>query len=155
MHELGSFGVMRLDQPLGQSRHVACALSCISMRISLEEGIKLHRFAGILPEQFSTEARRHREAVVAADQRMVIRCFGDNLARLRPRCFSCAILGGSRAEALIWIMPFWRILEMAIIQQHHRLIKGDHNGLPAPIERRTDTPVQEASALRAGHPDRL
>ena len=50
------------------------------MRTSLEEGIKLHRFAGILPEQFLTEAGRHREAVVAADQRMVIRCLGDDLA---------------------------------------------------------------------------
>ena len=50
------------------------------MRTSLEEGIKLHRFASIFPEQFSTEAGRHREAVVAADQRMVIRCFRDDLA---------------------------------------------------------------------------
>ena len=46
----------------------------------LEEGIKLHRFAGIFPEQFLTEAGRHREAVVAADQHMVIRCFRDDLA---------------------------------------------------------------------------
>src|ERR1700686_5391307 len=52
----------------------------IWMRTSLEEGIKLHRFAGIFPEQFSTEAGRHREAVVTADQRMVIRCFRDDLA---------------------------------------------------------------------------
>jgi hypothetical protein len=29
----------------------------------LEEAIKLHRFAGISPEQFFTEAGRHREAV--------------------------------------------------------------------------------------------
>ena len=50
------------------------------MRTSLEEGIKLHRFAGMFPEQFLTEAGRHREAVVAADQRMVIRCFRDDLA---------------------------------------------------------------------------
>jgi len=50
MHERGSIGVMRLDQTLGQSRHVACASSCMSMRTSLEEGIKLHRFAGISPE---------------------------------------------------------------------------------------------------------
>ena len=50
------------------------------MRTSLEEGIELHRFAGIFPEQFLTEAGRHREAVVAADQRMVIRCFRDDLA---------------------------------------------------------------------------
>ena len=50
------------------------------MRTSLEEGIKLHRLAGIFPEQFFTEAGRHREAVVAADQRMVIRSFGDDLA---------------------------------------------------------------------------
>jgi hypothetical protein len=46
----------------------------------LEEGINLHRFAGILPKQLLTEASRHRDAVVAADQRVVIRCFGDNLA---------------------------------------------------------------------------
>jgi hypothetical protein len=52
------------------------------MRTSLEEGIKLHRFAGIFPEQFSTEAGRHREAVVAADQRMVIRCFRDDFAHV-------------------------------------------------------------------------
>ena len=80
MHELGSIDVMRLDQTLSQSRHVACASGCMSMRTSLEEGIKLHGFAGIFPEQFLTVAGRHREAVVAADQRMVIRCFGDNLA---------------------------------------------------------------------------
>jgi hypothetical protein len=82
MHELGSIDVMRLDQTLGQSRHVACASGCISIsiRTSLEEGIKLHRFAGMFPEQFLTEAGRHREAVVAADQRMVIRCFRDDLA---------------------------------------------------------------------------
>jgi hypothetical protein len=46
----------------------------------LEEEIKLHRFAGISPEQSFTEAGRHREAVVAADQNMVIRCVGDDLA---------------------------------------------------------------------------
>ena len=46
----------------------------------LEEVIKLYRFAGISPEQFFTEARSHREAVVAADQRMVIRCFRDDFS---------------------------------------------------------------------------
>ncbi|MBR1269912.1 hypothetical protein JQ629_20560 [Bradyrhizobium sp. AUGA SZCCT0222] len=46
----------------------------------LEEQVKLYRFAGISPEQFSTEAGRHREAVVAADQNMVIRCFGDDFS---------------------------------------------------------------------------
>jgi hypothetical protein len=50
------------------------------MRTSLEEGIKLHRFTAIFPEQFLTEARRHRKAVVAADQRMVIRCFRDDFS---------------------------------------------------------------------------
>ena len=50
------------------------------MRTSLEEGIKPHRFAGIFPEQFLTEAGGYREAVVAADQRMVIRCLRDDLA---------------------------------------------------------------------------
>jgi hypothetical protein len=38
----------------------------MSMRTCPEEGINLHRFAGILPEQFLTEAGRHREPVVAA-----------------------------------------------------------------------------------------
>jgi hypothetical protein len=80
MHELSSIDAMRLDQTLGQSRHVACASGCMSMGTSLEEGIKLHRFAGIFPEQFLTVAGRHREAVVAADQRMVIRCFSDDLS---------------------------------------------------------------------------
>ena len=50
------------------------------MRTCPEEGINLHRFAGVLPEQFLTEAGRHREAVVAAGQRMVIRCLRDDLA---------------------------------------------------------------------------
>src|SRR5207237_10532468 len=65
---------------LCQSRHGACASGCMLMRTSLEVGIKVHRFAGIFPEQFLTEAGRHREAVVAPDQRMVIRCFRDDLA---------------------------------------------------------------------------
>jgi len=34
----------------------------------------------MFPEQFMTETGGHREAVVAADQRMVIRCFRDDLA---------------------------------------------------------------------------
>ena len=46
----------------------------------LEEGINLHRFAGILPEQFLTEAARRYDAVVAADQCTVFRCLGDDLA---------------------------------------------------------------------------
>ena len=47
---------------------------------SSEEDIKLHSFAGIFPEQFLTAAGRHCEAVVAADQRMVFRYLGDDLA---------------------------------------------------------------------------
>ena len=43
----GSIAVMRLDQTLGVSRHVACASGCKSKRTSLEEGFKLHRFAGL------------------------------------------------------------------------------------------------------------
>jgi hypothetical protein len=47
----------------------ASGSGCMSKRTSmiLEEEIKLHRFAGISPEQSFTEAGRHREAVVAAD----------------------------------------------------------------------------------------
>jgi hypothetical protein len=52
----------------------------MSMRTSLEVGIKLHRFARIFPEQFLTQAGSHGESVVAADERMVIRCFRDDLA---------------------------------------------------------------------------
>ena len=52
----------------------------MSMQTSLEEEIKRHRLAGIFPAPFFTEAGRHRKAVVAADQRMVIRSFGDDLA---------------------------------------------------------------------------
>ena len=90
--------------PLGQPRHVACPSSCISMRTSFEEGIKLHRFAGIFPEQFLTEAGRYREAVVAADQRMVIRCYGDDLASFVHDVSHVSFFGGSRAAALTWIM---------------------------------------------------
>jgi hypothetical protein len=59
----------------------ASASSYTSMRTSLTlEGVKLHRFASVLPEQFLTEAARHHDAVLAADQRMVISCLGDDLA---------------------------------------------------------------------------
>ena len=50
------------------------------MGTSLEEGIKPHRLAGIFPEHFFPKTGRHREPVVAADQRMVIGCFRDDLA---------------------------------------------------------------------------
>jgi hypothetical protein len=59
------------------------------------EGVKLHSFAGILPEQFLTEPARHHDAVLAADQRTVIRGLGDDLAGLFtmflmcPPCCSC------------------------------------------------------------------
>jgi len=64
-----------LDYP-GPAHQAVCR-----WELSLEEGIKLHRFASIFPEQFFTEAGRHREAVVATDQRMVIRRFRDDLAK--------------------------------------------------------------------------
>ncbi|WP_334409283.1 hypothetical protein [Bradyrhizobium sp. AZCC 1721] len=47
-----------------------------------EEGIKAHRFAAVLPKQLLTEASRHRDAVVPADQRAVMRCLGDDLTGL-------------------------------------------------------------------------
>ena len=101
MHELGNIDVMRLDQTLGQPRHVACASGCISIRTSLEEGIKLHRFAGMFPEQFFTETGRHREAVVAADQRMVIRSYGDDIAGfVHDVSHAHPTFGGSRAETV-------------------------------------------------------
>ena len=48
--------------------------------MTLEKEIKVHRFAGILPEQFLTEAARRHDAVVAAEQRTVFRRLGDGLA---------------------------------------------------------------------------
>ncbi len=113
-----SIDVMRLDRTLGQSRYVACASSCISMRTSLEEGIKLHRFAGIFPEQFSTEAGRHREAVVAADQRMVIRCFRDDLAHFVHDASHVPppIQRAGPVDA-----PFWRHHEGRDLVQHRSM----------------------------------
>src|SRR4051812_25845985 len=75
--------------------HVACASGCMSIRTSLEEGIKLHRFAAIFPEQFLTEAGGHRKAVMAADQRMVVSC--------------CAMISpASLTIFLIWRLPIQR-----------------------------------------------
>jgi hypothetical protein len=71
------------------------------MRTSPEEGIKLHRFAGIFPEQFLTAAGRHREAVVAADQCMVIRCFGDDLASFVHDVSHAPFLAAVEQAALI------------------------------------------------------
>ena len=102
-----SIDVMRLDLTLGQSRHFACASSCMSMMTSLEEGIKLHKFAGIFPEQFFTEAGRHREAVVAADQRMVIRCFRDDLAGSSTMFFMCRLLSKALCPAFM-MSPEWK-----------------------------------------------
>ncbi len=50
------------------------------MRMVLEEEIKLHGFAGISPEQSFAHAARHRQAMVAPEQNMIIRCYGDDLA---------------------------------------------------------------------------
>src|SRR3989442_5132023 len=60
----------------------ASASSCMSMKTCRmpEEGLKVHRFAGVLPDQLLTEASRHRDAVVPADKRAVMRCLGDDLA---------------------------------------------------------------------------
>ena len=81
---------------------------------TFEEGVQLHQFAGIFPEQFLTGAGRHREAVVAADQRMVIRCYRDGVAsfvhdvsHLTPpiqRALSQPSCCRQKGK-LIWIMP--------------------------------------------------
>lgn len=52
------------------------------MRTWMHQSVELHRLTGILPEQFLTVAARHHDAVVAADQRTVFRCLGDDLAVL-------------------------------------------------------------------------
>jgi hypothetical protein len=53
-----------------------------------EEGLKVDRFAGVLPEQLLTEASLRRDAVVSADQRAVTRCLRRS-RRIRSRFFSC------------------------------------------------------------------
>jgi hypothetical protein len=64
-----------------------------------EEALKVHRFAVVLPEQLLTEARRHRDAVVPADQRAVMRCLGDDLADLvHDVSHSRIALSGSTSE---------------------------------------------------------
>jgi hypothetical protein len=80
MHISNAFHSMVCRKPITS----ADGSGCMSKRssIMLEEVIKLHRFAGISPEKSLTEAGCLREAMVAADQSMVIRCFGDDLAGL-------------------------------------------------------------------------
>ena len=65
----------------------------------LEEVINLHRFAGISPEQLLTDAGCHRDAVVAADQRMLIRCFRDDFACVVHDGFSCDASNPTRRSA--------------------------------------------------------
>jgi formate dehydrogenase maturation protein FdhE len=59
------------------------------MRTSLEEGIKLHRFAGMFPEQFLTEAGRQREAVVAADVWWYLALGGATAVTILTQCPVC------------------------------------------------------------------
>ena len=80
----------------------------------LEEVIKLHRFAGISSEKALTEAGRLREAMVAADQSMVIRCFGDDLAGLVDDDFHA-------------LPPVQRPLGAAV------LLRSSSNFAPAPV----------------------
>jgi hypothetical protein len=80
------------------------------MRISLEVGIKVHRFAGIFPEQFLTEAGRHREAMVAAHQRMVIRCFRDDLAGFVHDVSHVALQSNDRPALVQAMYPKPRII---------------------------------------------
>jgi hypothetical protein len=55
--------------PVGMYSEQHSGLGRVSKRTSivLEEVIELHRFAGLSPEKFLTEAGRLREAMVAAD----------------------------------------------------------------------------------------
>jgi hypothetical protein len=53
--------------------------SYMSMRTLTHEGVKLYRFAGILPALLTEVARRY-DAVVAADQDTVNRYLRDDLA---------------------------------------------------------------------------
>jgi hypothetical protein len=52
----------------------------MSMRTLTHEGVKLYRFAGILPAQLLTEVARRYDAVVTTDQDTVNRYLRDDLA---------------------------------------------------------------------------
>ena len=70
----------------------------------LEKEIKLHRFAGILPEHSFTKAGGDREAVMAADQNIVVRCFGDDLSDFIHNDFHGLVQGaGPRRRAMVRI----------------------------------------------------
>jgi len=45
----------------------------------------------------------------------------------------CATFGGSRAAALIWIMPFWHPLRMTLSLQHQRFAEPMYNALSSVI----------------------
>jgi hypothetical protein len=87
----------RRDDCLDYTRHAPCASGCMSTRTSLEERIKFHGFPGIFPVQLFTGARRHREAVVTADQRMLIRCHRNDLASFVHDVSHAPFFGGRRA----------------------------------------------------------
>src|SRR5258707_15823175 len=125
------------------------------MRTSLEEGIKLHPFAGIFPEQFSTEAGRHREAVVAADQRMVIRCFRDDLAGF---VHDVSHVPPPIQRAGLVDAPFWRHHEgrdRQLDAAEHLKGRAYHEaghavGLPNPKNSRQPTGIWPSKTLRRG-----
>jgi hypothetical protein len=102
----------------------------------------------MFPEQFSTEAGRYREAVVAADQRMVIRCFRDDLAGF---VHDVSHVPSPIQRAGLVDAPFWRHHEgrdrqsdaaehilrppkCTLSQQYHRLGEALDNGLSSVIE---------------------
>ena len=87
MHTSKAFHSMVCRKPITS----ADGSGCMSKRssIMLEEVIKLHRFAGISPEKALTEAGRLREAMVAADQSMVIRCSPASSMMTFMRCLQC------------------------------------------------------------------
>jgi hypothetical protein len=94
----------RRDDCLDYTRHAPCASGCMSTRTSLEKRIKFHGFPGFFPVQLFTGARRHREAVVTANQRMLIRCHRNDLASFVHDVSHAPFFGGRRAASLIWIM---------------------------------------------------
>ena len=52
----------------------------MSMRNWTQEAVNLYRLTSILPVNRVAKAARQHDAVLAADQSMVIRCLRDNLA---------------------------------------------------------------------------
>ena len=104
----------------------------MSKRTSLEEGIKPHRFAGIFPEQFVTEAGGHSRGGEGRRS-----AYGHPLLsrwshRLRPRWFSWAASNPTRRSA----PPRWCAIYLTSCQARRSNHHEDHGFRIRPVPHR-------------------